>query len=528
MMAFIRSESTGSPSLNRRVVCVFRYRLSGLMENQPVLELRNIRKTFPGVVALDEVSFNLSRREVHVLLGENGAGKSTLMKILSGAYRKDSGEILIDGRRVEITGTRQAQELGISIIYQEFNLIPHLSAAENIFLGREPTVVPGILDRRKLFQDAEQLIKSLGVRLDPRTRVSALSVAEQQIVEIAKALSVDAKILLMDEPTSGLTRSEIERLFGTIGNLREKGVALIYISHRMEELFEIGDRVTILRDGRYIATHPIAQVTAAQLVRLMADREIKEHFPKRKTAPGEELLRVERLNRRHHLRDVSFRLRRGEVVGLAGLLGSGRTALARALFGADPTDSGRVFVKGRERSIKSPADAIRLGIAFLTEDRKRNGLVLTLSVKHNVSLPNTRRLSRFGVMRGGEEKTLAERTVRELRIKTPGIDQKVMFLSGGNQQKVVLGKWLAHEADLVIFDEPTRGIDVGAKQEIYQLMNRLTAAGAGILMISSDLPEILGMSDRILVMHRGRIAGELAAEEATQEKVLSLALGQAP
>ena len=321
---------------------MFRYRLSGLMENQPVLELRNIRKTFPGVVALDEVSFNLSRREVHVLLGENGAGKSTLMKILSGAYRKDSGEILIDGRRVEITGTRQAQELGISIIYQEFNLIPHLSAAENIFLGREPTVVPGVLDRKKLFQDAERLIKGLGVRLDPRTRVSALSVAEQQIVEIAKALSVDAKILIMDEPTSGLTRSEIERLFGTIGNLREKGVALIYISHRMEELFEIGDRVTILRDGRYIATHPIAQVTAAQLVRLMADREIKEHFPKRKTAPGEELLRVERLNRRRHLRDVSFRLRRGEVVGLAGLLGSGRTALARALFGADPTDSGRL------------------------------------------------------------------------------------------------------------------------------------------------------------------------------------------
>ena len=371
---------------------MFRQRLSGIMENQPVLELRNIRKTFPGVVALDEVSFNLSRREVHVLLGETGAGKSTLMKILSGAYRKDSGEILIDGRRVEITGTQQAQELGISIIYQEFNLIPHLSAAENIFLGREPTVVPGLPDRKKLFQDAERLIKGLDVRLDPRTRVSALSVAEQQIVEIAKALSVDAKILIMDEPTSGLTRSEIERLFGTIGNLKEKGVALIYISHRMEELFEIGDRVTILRDGRYVATHPIAQVTAAQLVRLRADREIKEHFPKRKTAPGEELLRVERLNRRHHLRDVSFRLRRGEVVGLAGLLGSGRTALARALFGADPTDSGRVFVKGRERSIKSPADAIRLGIAFLTEDRKRNGLVLTLSVKHNVSLPNTRTL----------------------------------------------------------------------------------------------------------------------------------------
>ena len=460
-----------------------------------------------------------------MLLGENGAGKSTLMKILSGAYRKDSGEILIDGRRVEITGTRQAQELGISIIYQEFNLIPHLSAAENILPRPRADRGPRPPRPEEAFSGCGTVDQGSRRSARPSHAGQRLEVAEQQIVEIAKALSVDAKILIMDEPTSGLTRSEIERLFGTIGNLKEKGVALIYISHRMEELFEIGDRVTILRDGRYIATHPIAQVTAAQLVRLMADREIKEHFPKRKTAPGEELLRVERLNRRHHLRDVSFRLRRGEVVGLAGLLGSGRTALARALFGADPTDSGRVFVKGRERRIKSPADAIRLGIAFLTEDRKRNGLVLTLSVKHNVSLPNTRRLSRFGVMRGGEEKTLAERTVRELRIKTPGIDQKVMFLSGGNQQKVVLGKWLAHEADLVIFDEPTRGIDVGAKQEIHQLMNRLTAAGAGILMISSDLPEVLGMSDRILVMHRGRIAGELAAGEATQEKVLSLALG---
>jgi ribose transport system ATP-binding protein len=491
------------------------------------LRMRGIRKTFPGVVALDGVDLEVRRGEVHVLLGENGAGKSTLMKILSGAIAKDAGEIELLGRRVEIEGPAHAQDLGIRIIYQEFNLIPQLSAAENIFLGKEPTLGGGVLDRRRMSREAERLLAELGVRIDPGRAVRDLGIAQQQMVEVAKALSGEARVLIMDEPTSALTETEIHELFATISRLTARGVAVIYISHRLEEVGRVGHRVTVLRDGRLVATHRVGEVTVAHLIRLMANRELTEHFPKKRVPPGRELLRVEGLTRAGVLRDVSFALRAGEVLGVAGLLGAGRTELARAIMGADPLDAGKVIIKGEEVRVRAPRDAIRRGVGFLPEDRKTQGLVLELAVSRNLALPSTRRLSRLGVVDAGAEKALAGRWVEELRVKTPGLDQKVVLLSGGNQQKVVLGKWLAADVDVLIMDEPTRGIDVGAKVEIYQLMNRLTAQGAGILMISSELPEVLGMSDRILVMRQGRVAAEIDAAGATQEKVLGAALGHA-
>lgn len=490
------------------------------------MALRGIRKAYPGVVALDGVDLDLFAGEVHVLLGENGAGKSTLMKIISGAVPRDAGEIRLNGVPVELAGPRQAQGLGIGIIYQEFNLVPHLSAGENILLGREPKLLPGVIDQRRLLREAQRQLDELGVAIDARAIVSRLSVAEQQMVEVAKALSLHARVLIMDEPTSALTAQEIAELFAAIRRLRERGVAIVYISHRMEELFAIGDRVTVLRDGRHVGTRRIQETDMAELVRLMVGRDLKDQFPKQRAAVGEEVLRVDRLRREGVLHDISFALRRGEVVGVAGLMGSGRTELARALFGADAIDGGRILVRGMERRIGSPREAIDLGLGFLTEDRKQQGLVLVLSVQENICLPSVGRWSRGGVVQTGRETDATARRIAELRIKTPGPGQRVGHLSGGNQQKVVLGKWLCTDADILIFDEPTRGIDVGAKVEIYQLINQLAARGAAILMISSELPEVLGMSDRILVMHGGRIAGEFTAADATQEKVLAAALGR--
>ncbi len=491
----------------------------------PILALRGVRKEFPGVVALDGVDLELLGGEVHVLLGENGAGKSTLMKIISGAVSRDAGEILVQGKPVEIANPRQAQALGIGIIYQEFNLIPHLSAGENILLGREPRLLPGVIDQRRLMRAAQQQLDDLGVAIDARAIVSRLSVAQQQMVEVAKALSLEARVLIMDEPTSALTEQEIRELFAAIRRLKSRGVAIVYISHRMEELFAIGDRVTVLRDGKHVGTRRIGDTTMTELVTLMVGRDLKEHFPKQRVAPGDEALRVERLSRDGVLHDISFTLRRGEVVGVAGLMGSGRTELARAIFGADRVHGGRIFVRGEETRIPSPRAAIDLGLGFLTEDRKHQGLVLVLSVQENVCLPSVQRLSRLGIMQPARETAVAAQRIAELRVKTPSARQRVVHLSGGNQQKVVLAKWLCTEAQILIFDEPTRGIDVGAKVEIYQLINQLAARGAAILMISSELPEILGMSDRILVMHAGRIAGEFGAAEATQEKLLAAALG---
>ena len=496
------------------------------MENNLALQMRAIRKTFPGVVALNNVDFDLRRGEVHILLGENGAGKSTLMKILSGAYQKDSGKILLNNHEVEIKNPRHSCELGIGIIYQELNLVPHLSAAENIFLGREPAAL-GLIDKKRMNQSAQRLLAGLGMDFDPQRLVRELSIAEQQMVEIAKAISLDARILIMDEPTSALTEREIKELFTRIRLLKSDGVSIIYISHRMEELFEIGDRVTVLRDGGWIGTHNIAEVTKPELIRMMVNRELTQQFPKIKAPRGREVLRVEGLSRNDALTRISFSLYEGEILGISGLLGSGRTELARAIFGLDKIDAGSIQVKGRLQKITSPRQAINLGFGFLTEDRKTQGLVLPLSVQENICLPSVERFSRFGVVSNSEETEAAGRFLKDLRIKATGLGQRVIYLSGGNQQKVVLSKWLCSNGNILIFDEPTRGIDVGSKAEIYQLMNQLTAAGTAILMISSDLPEILGMSDRILVMHQGCINGEFSAADATQEQILHCALGEA-
>ena len=491
----------------------------------PLLSMRGISKRFPGVVALERVNFNLRAGEVHVLLGENGAGKSTLMKILAGAYAKDEGQILLDGQPVEISGPREALQFGISTIYQELNLILSLSVAENIFLGSEPCGPFGFVDSSRQREQAREVLRDLGLAMDPNRPVRDLSVAEQQMVEVAKALSLDSRILIMDEPSSALSRKETDQLFETILRLKRNGVGIIYISHRLEEIFEIGDRVTVLRDGRYIATRPLAEITTPELIHLMANRELKEHFPKEVIPAGKELLRVERLCNRQ-LRDLSFVLRAGEVLGVSGLMGSGRSELAHALFGVAPIETGRVLVRGKPVGPLSPAKAISQGMGLLTEDRKNKGLILDLSVSENIVLPSTDRLSHHGWLDVKSEESLARHFIRELRIKTPGSDQTVRFLSGGNQQKVVLSKWLACETDILIFDEPTRGIDVAAKVEIYQVINRLAANGKGVIMISSELPEILGMSDRILVMHEGAITAHFTRAEATQERVLSAALGR--
>ena len=494
------------------------------MSDDVILKMEHIRKEFLGVVALDDIDFELRAGRCHVLLGENGAGKSTLVKILSGAYQKTAGKIFLYGKETNIRNPKHAQQSGISIIYQELNLVPHLSAAENIFLGREPMLAAGVIDRRTLVEKSRQILSDLGVNIDVRRPVKQLGVAQQQMVEVAKALSLDAKILIMDEPTSALTQREIDELFATIRRLKSKGVSIIYISHRLEELFEIGDRVTVLRDGKFIETVDIKGTNKSELIRLMVNRELTEQFPKKKAEIGEEVLRAEGITRKGVLDDVSFSLYRGEVLGIAGLMGAGRTELARAIFGVDKLDSGKIYIRGEPKKVKSPRSAINLGMGFLTEDRKSQGLVLGLSVKENICLSSIQRFSKLGAMDVKAENEAANRYIADLSIKTSGLNQKVMFLSGGNQQKVVMSKWLSSQADILIFDEPTRGIDVGSKVQIYELMNRLTERGESIIMISSELPEILGMSDRILVMHRGAITARFGVAEATQEKILAKAV----
>jgi ribose transport system ATP-binding protein len=491
-----------------------------------ILEMHHIRKEFPGVLALDDVQLTLRKGEVHVLLGENGAGKSTLMKILSGAYVKDSGEIFIDGNLTEILSPAHAQELGIGIIYQEFNLNPYLSVAENIFLGREPAFFPGIIHWDRLYSEAQSILNSLNVNINARQKVESLGVAMQQMVEVAKALSLNARILIMDEPTASLSNKEIESLFKTIMHLKQQGVAIVYISHRLAEIFEIGDRVTVLRDGKYVATKPVNQLTREEMIKMMVNRDLGDQIPKIKADIGEALLQVEGLNVNNRLKEISFELRKGEILGIAGLMGAGRTRLAKTLFGAENITSGRILIDGREVTLKSPRDAINAGIGLVTEDRKSEGLILDLSVKHNISLPNINKFIQGGIINFKKENAVADEYIDKLKIKTPSRNQNTIYLSGGNQQKVVLSKWLCSDTNIFIFDEPTRGIDVGAKTEIYQLMNRLTANGAAIIMISSEMPEILGMSDRILVMRDGRIAGELSDSEATQEKIMNFALGE--
>jgi ribose transport system ATP-binding protein len=494
----------------------------------PVLQMRGITKTYPGVRALEDVDFDVRAGEVHAIVGENGAGKSTLMKILAGAQPKDSGSILIAGQQVEIGSPQKAMDLGVSIIYQEFNLVPYLNAAENIFLGREPrAAVPGFVDFRTMYHEAQTVIDRLGVPVNVRTPVNRLSIAQQQMVEIAKATSRKSKIIVMDEPSATLTEHELASLFSLIRQLKAEGVAIIYISHRLEEVFEIADRVTVLRDGKRIDTRNVSELTRDDIIRMMVGRALTQMIPKVPAPLGDNVLEVRNLNRKGVLHDISLHVRRGEVVGLAGLVGAGRTELARAIFGADPFDSGQILIDGKPVRVRSPQDAIKLGIGLVTEDRKAQGLVLGMVVRENITLANLGALTRLNFIMAGRERQVAREYVTSLTVKTPSIEQTVQNLSGGNQQKVVLAKWLFTQSKLLIFDEPTRGIDVGAKTEIYQLMNDLAAKGVGILMISSELPEVLGMSDRILVMHEGRIAGELQASEATQERIMHLATGSA-
>ncbi|MBA2597048.1 MAG: sugar ABC transporter ATP-binding protein [Chloroflexia bacterium] len=509
----------------------------------PLLRVEQVSKHFPGVLALQDVSLEVYPGEVLGLVGENGAGKSTLMKILSGVYQPDGGQITLDGKPTVLHSPRQAQDLGISIIYQEFNLMPNLSVEENVFVGREPNT--GKFVRwRELRRQTEQLLDQLGVQLHPGAIVRDLSVAEQQMVEIAKALSLNARLVIMDEPTSALTDTEAAALFAIIRGLKERGLAVIYISHRLEEIFTICDRVTVLRDGQLAGELPLAEATPDRIVRLMVGRPLGDLF-----RPEEAERRLEALAERSQapvlevrglgrtgtvqdasalvLEDVSFSLRPGEIVGLAGLVGSGRTEIARAIFGADDYERGEILVDGQQVRVRSPRGAIHLGIGLVPEDRKLQALVLSLAIRENLGLSMLDRLSRFGIVRLGAERALARRMVDALRVRTPSIEQKVLNLSGGNQQKVVIAKWLALHPKILIMDEPTRGIDIGAKTEVHGLMHQLAADGVAILMISSELPEIVGMSDRVLVMRKGRIAGELARRDTTQEAIMALATGVA-
>jgi ABC-type sugar transport system ATPase subunit len=490
----------------------------------PALRMRGIAKAFPGVQALAGVDLEVYAGEVHILLGENGAGKSTLMKILSGAQSSDAGVIEIDGTPTQLNTPRAARDARIAIIHQELALVTEMTVAENIYLGRAPTRF-GMLNHGPMVRGAAALLQQLGATIDPNEIVGALSIAQQQLVEIARALSLDAKILIMDEPTSALTARETTRLFETIRSLTSRGVAIIYISHRLDEIFAIGDQITVLRDGRHIVTQPIDHADRRDLVRLMANRDVDELVPAWSRTVGAARLRVEQLSHGSTLHDVSFSVHAGEIVGFAGLLGAGRTEIARAVFGLEPLDRGRVFVDDREVILRSPRDAIAAGIGFVTEDRKREGLVLSRSVRDNVALPILSRLARLGIVRHRHEHATAEAAVRDLRIRTPSVKQLAQNLSGGNQQKIVLAKWLATGARILFLDEPTRGIDVGSKQEIYQLIHELASDGVAIVLMSSDLPEVLGLSDRVLVMREGRIAGEFTRADATAERVMACAVG---
>jgi len=498
------------------------------MESPPddlLVEMSGIGKTFPGVHALDGARFELRRGEVHALVGENGAGKSTLMKILAGVYRRDEGTIRVRGDEVEIPTPAAARHLGISMVHQELNLMPHLTVAQNIFIGREPLRRGFMLDEKTQNARAKALFQELHLPLDPRARVGALAVAQHQMIEIARAISFDADVLIMDEPTAPLTDTEIAELFRIIRDLRGRGVGIVHISHRLEELKQISDRVTVMRDGHYIDTVATADASIDRIISLMVGRTIFEATPELPEHPSDEVvLEVRNLRRGRMVRDVSFTLRRGEILGIAGLVGAGRTEVARLIFGADRPEGGQILIRGKPVTIRDPSDAVRQGIAYLSEDRKRYGLALGLDVETNIVMAALRRyLGPLGTVDAGRTRATAEREVAHLAIKTPSVRQKTRNLSGGNQQKVVVAKWLSTDTEILIFDEPTRGIDVGAKSEIYRLLNDLAAEGKSIVMISSELPEILRMSHRIVVMCEGRVTGELTAAEATQERIMTYA-----
>lgn len=493
--------------------------------NDTLVLMEGIEKSFAGVHALSQCHFELRTGEVHALVGENGAGKSTLMKVLSGVYSKDAGHIFYKGKEVEIPNPRTAQHLGISIIHQELNLMNHLTIAQNIFIGREPRTAKVLINDDEINDRTAKLFETMHLNLDPRTKVADLTVAKQQMVEIAKSLSFNAEVLIMDEPTAALTEAEIDELFKIIRQLRTKGVGVVHISHRLEELKQISDRVTVMRDGHYIETVMTKDATIGQIISLMVGRTIFETSPEIPENPSQKIvLEVKKLNQGNLLKDVSFSLKKGEILGFAGLMGAGRTEVARAIFGADKYDSGEIIINGQKVHIKSPGDAVAHGIGYLSEDRKRCGLTLGMDVKDNVVLASLKKFLHWaGWVNFAKATSTASEMSQMLNIKTPSLEQKVKFLSGGNQQKVVIGKWLVADTEILIFDEPTRGIDVGAKSEIYKLLNELARQGKSIIMISSELPEILRMSHRVVVMCEGRITGTLNANEATQESIMKLA-----
>ena len=489
-----------------------------------ILEVKNVTKTYPGVVALDNVSFDVEEGEILALIGENGAGKSTVIKTISGAIQADSGEIIIDGQRFSKLNPTQAKEAGIGVVYQELNLVPSLSIMENIFLGDR--VGSGKLgpNFREMRKRSEEIMADLGVKIDVSTQVQMLSTAQMQIVEIAKAVVKNCKVLIMDEPSASIPMAEVENMFRIVRRLKEKGVAVIYISHRLEELFELCDRVTVFRDGQYVITRNVADITKKDLIRYMIGRELTEKFPERDVAPGEPVLEVRDLSGNGDFH-INLELFRGEILGLAGLVGAGRTELAKMLCGDVKPDSGQILIHGKELKAASAADGVKAGIGLVPEDRKLEGVFLNYTIEWNIPVMSLKRVSRFGFMNFRELDRLTKTYVDTLAIKTPSVKQEVRNLSGGNQQKVVVAKVLAAENEILIFDEPTRGIDVGAKQEIYKLMNSLVEQGKSILMISSEMEELLGMSDRIVVLHEGRVTGELQKDQFSQDKVLELASG---
>lgn len=490
---------------------------------ETIVRMEHITKTFPGVKALDDVQFELKSGEVMALLGENGAGKSTLMKILSGVYTRDSGRMEIFGTEHGDLTPKQAQELGVAIIHQELNMCRHLSIVENMFLGREKTKL-NTLSTKEMEDEARRILGELKINLDPRQVVGELPVSMQQMVEIAKALSTNARVLIMDEPTSSLTSREIDDLFRIIRELKAKGCGIVYISHRLEELQHIVDKVTIMRDGQYITSMNYKDTTLDEIISNMVGREIKEKFPRVQCERGKCVFEVKNLNAGRMVRDINFKLYAGEIVGFAGLMGAGRTEITRAIFGVDPKQSGTILLNGEEVTINKVSDAIKSGIVLAPEDRKKDGLCTKLSIRHNIALANLDIIcGKLGVIRKAKEDEMCAKAVEDLMIKTAGLDVDAATLSGGNQQKVVVGKWLARDSRVVIFDEPTRGIDVAAKVEIYHLMNKLKQQGIAVMFVSSEMPEVMGIADRIIVMCDGRITGEMLAEDATQENILTLA-----
>ena len=493
-------------------------------KKKKVLELKNISKSFPGVKALDEVSFSVEEGTVHVLVGENGAGKSTLIKIINGMYTADEGELYVFGKKVAMHSPRHMKELGIATIHQELNPVPDLTIAENIFLGRLPTRGPGIVAKKRMVEEAQKLVNDLGFSYDVKRVMRSLTVSDMQIIEIIKAISVNAKIIIMDEPTSSITEGEVAVLHEQIHRLKERGISIIYISHKLDELKQVGDQLTVLRDGKTISTHHIDELTTDEIITKMVGRKMDNVYPVKEAEIGEKLLEIKNLTQPNVFSNISFTLHRGEILGMSGLVGAGRTEVVRAIFGMDSYSSGEIIINGKSVEIKKVSDAIREGIIMLSEDRKLEGLVLIRSICENIGLPNLKRYRGFLLNKKREREDALEMK-EKLAIKAPTIGTEAQNLSGGNQQKVVIAKWLLQNPVVFIMDEPTRGIDVGAKYEIYKIMCDLAAQGAGVIMISSELPEIIGICDRTLVMAEGRITGEVTREDFSQERIMSFALG---